>query len=104
MKRLPLITLFIIPLIGLFFRTYKVIDRFNFDQDGDLASWIVKDIVVNYHPRLVGQLTTAPGIFIGPFYYYLIALFITSLLLIIFEARHHFQQTFLTDSMFGYVD
>lgn len=64
-----------ILVIGLFFRTYKVIDRFDFAQDGDLYSWIVKDIVVNGHPRLIGQLTTAPGIFIGPAWYYLVTPF-----------------------------
>lgn len=64
-----------ILLIGLFFRTYNVINRFDLAMDGDLASWIVKDIVVNKHFRLVGQQTTAPGIFIGPLYYYLITPF-----------------------------
>lgn len=75
MRKVYILTLLLILLIALFFRTYKVIDRFNFDHDGDLASWIVKDIVVNHHPRLIGQLTTAPGIFIGPLYYYLITPF-----------------------------
>ncbi|MEK7521839.1 MAG: glycosyltransferase family 39 protein [Patescibacteria group bacterium] len=57
-------------LISLFFRTYKVVERFEFAHDGDLFSWIVKDIVIDHHPRLIGQLTSAPGIFIGPLYYY----------------------------------
>lgn len=74
-KRPHLIILIFILLIGLFFRSYKIINRLNFDHDGDLSAWIVKDIVINHHPRLVGQLTTAPGIFIGPLYYYLIAPF-----------------------------
>jgi 4-amino-4-deoxy-L-arabinose transferase-like glycosyltransferase len=65
-----LLILVTILLIGLFFRTYRVVERFNFDHDSDLYSWIVKDIIVNHHPRLIGQLTTAPGIFIGPLYYY----------------------------------
>ena len=64
--------LILILLIALFFRTYEVIDRFEFAHDGDLYSWIVKDIVVNGHPRLIGQLTTAPGIYIGPFFYYML--------------------------------
>lgn len=70
-----MLLLVLILVIGLFFRTYKVIDRFNFDHDGDLSSWIVKDIAIDRHPRLIGQLTTAPGIFIGPGYYYLITPF-----------------------------
>lgn len=69
MRRHHLI-LAIILLIALFFRTYKVVDRFEFAHDGDLYSWIVKDIVVNHHIRLIGQLTSAPGIYIGPYFYY----------------------------------
>lgn len=75
MKRYHLVILAIILIVGLFFRTYKVINRFNFDHDGDLSSWIVKDIIINHHLRLIGQLTTAPGIFIGPAYYYLMTPF-----------------------------
>ncbi len=74
MKRFPWILIFII-LVGLFFRTYQIVDRFEFGHDGDLYSWIVKDIVINHHPRLIGQLTSAPGIFIGPFFYYLLVPF-----------------------------
>lgn len=74
-KNPHLLILLAILLIGLFFRTYAVISRFNFAHDGDLYSWIVKDIVVNHHPRLLGQLTSAAGIFIGPAYYYLIVPF-----------------------------
>ena len=59
-----------ILLIGLFFRTFDLVGRFEFAHDGDLFSWIVKDIVVNHHYRLIGQLTSAPGIFIGPLFYY----------------------------------
>lgn len=71
MKRHYLI-LIIILLIALFFRTYQMVERFEFAHDGDLYSWIVKDIVVNHHFRLIGQLTSAPGIFIGPLFYYLL--------------------------------
>ncbi len=54
-----------------------MVDRFDFAADGDLYSWIVKDIVVNHHFRLIGQLTSAPGIFVGPlFYYFLVPFFI----------------------------
>lgn len=62
--------LILILLIGLFFRTYAVVERYDFAHDHDLFSWIVKDIVVDGHPRLIGQLTSAPGIFIGPLFYY----------------------------------
>ncbi len=69
--------LIFILLVGLFFRTYQLVDRYAFAHDADLYSWIVKDIVVNHHFRLIGQLTSADGIFIGPiFYYSLIPFFI----------------------------
>lgn len=69
-KNPHLILLFGILLISIFFRTLKFTERFEFSADGDLYSWIVRDIVANKHLRLVGQLTSAPGIFIGPLYYY----------------------------------
>src|SRR3989304_9025202 len=71
-KRPHLLILVLILLIGIFFRTYQVVERFEFAHDGDLYSWIVKDIIVNHHLRLIGQLTSAPGIFIGGLFYYLL--------------------------------
>ena len=74
MKR-TYILLGIILLIGFFFRTYHIVEWLDFGHDADLYSWIIKDILVNHHPRLIGQLTSAPGIFIGPLFYYLLAPF-----------------------------
>lgn len=71
MKRVYLI-LFFIVLLSIFFRSYQLVERFEFAHDGDLYSWIVKDIVIDHHFRLIGQLTSANGIFIGPFFYYLL--------------------------------
>lgn len=71
-KRPHLLILGFILLLGLFFRSYQMVERFEFAHDGDLYSWIVKDIVVNHHFRLIGQLTSAPGIFIGSLFYYLL--------------------------------
>lgn len=62
----------LILIVGLFFRTYQIVERFEFAHDGDLYSWIVKDILINHHFRLIGQLTSAPGIFIGGLFYYLL--------------------------------
>lgn len=73
LKKNPHLAVFVlILLVGLFFRTYKAIEWFEFAHDGDLYSWIVKDIVVDKHIRLIGQMTTAHGIFIGPLFYYLL--------------------------------
>lgn len=63
--------IFYIILLGIFFRAYKLIERYQYGHDADLFSWIAKDIIVDHHYRLIGQLTSAPGIFIGPLYYYL---------------------------------
>lgn len=70
MNRSQIFLLGLVIAIGLFFRTYQVVERTDFGHDADLYSWIVKDIVVNGHLRLVGQETSASGIFIGPFFYY----------------------------------
>lgn len=64
--------LILIILVSLFFRTYQIVDRFEFAHDGDLYSWIVKDIVVDGHLRLIGQETSAQGVFIGPLFYYML--------------------------------
>jgi len=47
---------------------------FLWGHDHDLYSWIAKDILVGGHMRLVGQITSVDGVFIGSFYYYLMAL------------------------------
>lgn len=57
--------------IGLIFRLYQYPDRFAYGHDSDLAGWVIKDIIVDKHPRLIGQLTSSPGIFIGALYYYI---------------------------------
>ncbi len=64
------ILVFLILALSLFSRSFRFADRFIYAHDSDLASWMVKDIVVNHHPRLIGQLTSSPGIFIGPLFYY----------------------------------
>jgi len=64
-----------ILVLGLFFLVYNFKLSLIWNHDQDLYSWIARDIIVNRHLRLVGQVTSIPGVFIGPFYYYLIALF-----------------------------
>lgn len=61
--------------LGLFFRLYKLQAFYGFEHDQDLYSWIVKDILVEHNFRLIGQMTSIDGVFIGPFYYYLLAPF-----------------------------
>lgn len=57
--------------LGLILRLYDYTARFAYGHDADLVGWVIKDIIVDKHPRLIGQLTSSPGIFIGALYYYL---------------------------------
>lgn len=68
----PHIILILILVLGLFLRIYKAKELFLYSHDQDLAGWIIKDILVNKHPRLIGQETSTQGIFIGPLFYYLL--------------------------------
>jgi 4-amino-4-deoxy-L-arabinose transferase-like glycosyltransferase len=65
----------LILVLGIFFRTFQLVERYEFSHDGDLYAWIVKDIVIDHHPRLIGQLTSAQGVFIGPYFYYMLVPF-----------------------------
>lgn len=64
------IVLLLIVILGIFLRNINFKETFIFAHDGDLSAWIVKDIVFDKHVRLIGQETSAPGVFIGPLYYY----------------------------------
>lgn len=70
----PLVILSIIVLLGVLLRIYKLEIFYPFGHDQDLWAWIAKDIVVDHHIRLIGQETSITGVFIGPLFYYLIAL------------------------------
>jgi hypothetical protein len=59
-----------IILLGLYLRTFNAREMFMYGQDQDLASWVIKDVVVNHHIRLIGQETSSKGVFIGPLFYY----------------------------------
>lgn len=64
----------LILVLGLIFLTFGFKYTFSWAHDHDLYSWIAKDIIVNHHWRLTGQITSVDGVFIGPLYYYLIAI------------------------------
>jgi len=68
LKFLPIV---LILGLALFLRIYKIQELFNYAHDNDLASWIIKDIVVNHHFRLIGQQTSVLGVFIGGLFYYM---------------------------------
>ncbi len=68
LKYLPII---LIIGLALFLRVYRAEALFYYAHDNDLASWVVKDILVNHHLRLIGQQTSVLGVFIGGLFYYL---------------------------------
>lgn len=57
--------------VGVFLRSFKPLQLFMYSHDQDLAGWIIKDVLINHHIRLIGQETSSHGVFIGPLYYYL---------------------------------
>lgn len=77
MHRKEYLLIFCILLIGLFFRIYRMPDFFIFEHDQDLFAWIAKDIIADGHFRLIGQLTSIDGLFIGPLFYYILAAFMS---------------------------
>ena len=64
------VILIIAILLGLVMRGFQYRERFMYNHDTDLSAWIIKDIIVDKHIRLIGQQTTTLGIFIGPLFYY----------------------------------
>lgn len=71
MKKKTKIILIAILLLSFFLRVYKFKSFYIFSHDQDLASWVIKDILVNGHLRLIGQETSSQGVFIGALFYYL---------------------------------
>lgn len=71
MSRNTKLALISILILSFLFRVYNFRSYYVFGHDQDLASWIIKDIVVNHHFRLIGQETSSQGVFIGALYYYM---------------------------------
>ena len=65
----------LILLVGLYLRTYNLVPLFGYGHEQDLQAWIVRDLLVERHLRLIGQETSITGLFIGPLYYYLLVPF-----------------------------
>lgn len=64
--------LLLILLVGFFLRAYHPLTLFQYGHDQDLIGWFVRDVILNHHLRLIGQETSSHGIFIGPYFYYLL--------------------------------
>lgn len=70
----PKIILLLILSLGLLFRIYKLEIFYPWGHDQDLFAWIAKDMIIDHHFRLIGQETSVTGVFIGPIFYYLVAI------------------------------
>ncbi len=69
----PIDYVFFVVMIAAFaLRVYKPLSYYYYGHDQDLASWFYLDVVKNSHLRLIGQETSVHGVFIGPFFYYLL--------------------------------
>lgn len=62
-------------ILGLFFRLYQLEQRAVFDFDQEMAAWWVKNLVADHKISLIGQEISVGGVFIGPFFYYLLTPF-----------------------------
>jgi hypothetical protein len=52
------IFIIVILIAGFFFRVYHLQELFYYSHDNDLAGWFIKDVVIDHHPRLIGQETS----------------------------------------------
>lgn len=68
---LEIVILFFVLMIGLYLRIYHIGDFSNFFHDQGRHALVVKRIIVDHKLTLLGPQTTAPGVYLGPFYYYL---------------------------------
>lgn len=73
--KLVYLFLFLILLIAFFIRVYRVMDLMGFYYDQGRDGLVIWDLWHNHKPFLIGPITGLKGIFLGPFYYYLIAPF-----------------------------
>lgn len=64
-----------IILVGLALRLYQLEQRSGFDFDQETAAWWIKNLVVDHKISLIGQEISTGGVFIGPFFYYLLTPF-----------------------------
>lgn len=67
--------LFFVLLISLFLRVYKLHELLGFYYDQGRDALVIHRLINDHKPFLVGPVTGIEGIFLGPFFYYLIALF-----------------------------
>ena len=62
-----------ILLIGAFFRLYKIADYMTFLGDEGRDAIIVRRLLVDFDPILIGPRTSIGDMYLGPLYYYMMA-------------------------------
>jgi len=67
--------LLLIILISALIRLYKLPEMVSYDYDQEYVSRFVLDVVKDYPIRFVGQGLSVMGLFLGPFYFYLLVPF-----------------------------
>jgi 4-amino-4-deoxy-L-arabinose transferase-like glycosyltransferase len=65
----------LIILLGLFFRIWNLEYFAGFSYDQEVAAFWIRDFIINHKLSLIGQEISVGGVFIGPFFYYLMAPF-----------------------------
>src|SRR3989304_8445921 len=75
-NRLEAFWLAVILLIGAFFRLYRIDEYMTFLGDEGRDAIIVRRLLVNFDPILIGPGTSIGNIYLGPLYYYLSAPFL----------------------------
>lgn len=68
-----LLTIFL--LLAIFVRFYNFPAWYGFDYDQEINAWIAKTIAINHHLVLIGPETSTGGMYVGPFFNYVIAIF-----------------------------
>src|SRR3990170_8874008 len=72
-NRLEAFWLAVILLIGAFFKLYRIDEYMTFLGDEGRDAIIVRRLLVNFDPILIGPGTSIGNMYLGPLYYYMIA-------------------------------
>lgn len=73
-KKISISLILLTLLLAFFLRIYRVWDLLDFHYDQGRGAMVIWNLWHNGKFFLIGPVTGLPGIFLGPFYYYLIAI------------------------------
>jgi len=72
-NRFEAVTLLIILLIGAYLRLYKIDEYMTFLGDEGRDAIVVRRLIVDFDPILIGPRTSIGDMYLGPLYYYMMA-------------------------------